>query len=125
MATEGLEEDETEASSESFSGFRLAPGEAKCFSHLWVVMKTAGRQPTWKAPGLGWERKGSNELTSIRLHSHADPLAHTNVDGGQHLDFIPWHIIPLLSWNRGTTQGDQLIEMTLNRWERILCFLEE
>lgn len=88
-------------------------------------MKIAGRQPTWKAPGLGWERKNSNELTSIRLHSHADPLAHTNVDGGQHLDFIPWHIIPLLSWNRGTTQGDQLIEMTLNRLERILCFLEE
>ena len=88
-------------------------------------MKIAGRQPTWKAPGLGWKRKGSNELTSVRLHSHADPLAHTNMDGGQHLDFIPWYIVPLLSWNTGTAQGDQLIEMTLNRLERMLCFLEE
>lgn len=81
---------------EIFSGFHLAPGETKCFSHLWVVRKMAERPPTWKASGLGWRRKGSDELTFPRLCSQADHLLHTRVDGGQHLDLIPWHVTLLL-----------------------------
>lgn len=87
-------------------GFIQLLGEAKCFSHLWVVMEIAERKPTQKAPGWGWKR----------LHRNADTSAHTSMDRRHYLYFVPWQCVLFLSGIQAQLRVKNWLKWPLNDW---------